>query len=236
MGYEKSKLIEEIVKIILKHAKPTRIYLYGSQVNGEVLATSDIDIAYDDKDFRNDYLIKNEINELKTLIKIDVQNISRCDDRFTNGVKSMGKVLYSATKRLRAEDGLYNFSNALNRFINVVDRKMDFKEDGFEDIYLDIIVKRFEFTYEMAWKSLRRYLSFLGIELRNPREIFKEAYSQDIIKKEDVWLDMIEQRNLSSHIYDENEISEMLNKKDKYKEAFIELKEYMSKELSSSFL
>ncbi len=137
--------------------------------------------------------------------------------------------MYSATKKLRAEDGLYNFSNALKKYTEVVDNENMYKNEGFGDIYLDLLVKRFEFTYEMSWKALKRYLDFLGIEAKNPRSVFKEAYAQQIITNQEIWLDMIEQRNLTSHIYDEFEISEILYKKDDFKNAFVELKEYLHK-------
>lgn len=220
----KNNIINEIKTIILKYAKPTRIYLYGSQANGEANKSSDIDIAYDDENFKDHYLIEDEIKNIPTLIKLDVKNIAKTEERFKNRVKSTGRVLYSSSKQLRAQDGLYNFSNALDRFVNAVDRYEEFKNEGFEDIYLDLIVKRFEFTYEMSWKSLKRYLEFLGFEPKNPRTTFKEAYSQGLIEDEDTWLEMIEQRNLTSHIYDESEIEEILNKRELYKETFLKLK------------
>lgn len=220
----KNNIINEIKTIILKYAKPTRIYLYGSQANGEATKSSDIDIAYDDENFKDHYLIDDEIKNINTLIKLDVKNIAKTEERFKNRVKSTGRVLYSSTKQLRAQDGLYNFSNALDRFVSAVDRYEEFKNEGFEDVYLDLIVKRFEFTYEMSWKALKRYLEFLGFEPKNPRATFKEAYSQGLIEDEDTWLEMIEQRNLTSHIYDESEIEEILNKRELYKETFLKLK------------
>jgi len=220
----KNNIINEIKTIILKYAKPTRIYLYGSQANGEATKSSDIDIAYDDENFKDHYLIDNDIKNISTLVKLDVKNIAKTEERFKNRVKSTGRVLYSSTKQLRAQDGLYNFSNALDRFTNAVDRYEEFKNEGFEDVYLDLIVKRFEFTYEMSWKALKRYLEFLGFEPKSPRMTFKEAYAQQLIENEDVWLDMIEQRNLTSHIYDESEIEEILAKRELYKETFKQLK------------
>jgi nucleotidyltransferase substrate binding protein (TIGR01987 family) len=231
MNANKTLLIKEIVKIILKYSNPERIYLYGSMANGEANLTSDIDIAYEDKDFKDDYLIKEEVDHLKTLLKIDIKNIAFTQDRFKNRVKSTGKVLYSATNRLRAEDGLYNLTNALDKFVNIVDRKAEFEEEGFADVYLDIVVKRFEFTYEMAWKALKRNLSFLGVEAKSPRMVFKEAFLQNLIEDEEVWLSMIEQRNLSSHIYDEFEIREILDKTESYKQAFLKLKESLVKSI-----
>ncbi len=227
----KQQLIIKVRDIILKYARPERIYLYGSQVNGEAKEGSDIDIAYDDPEFRKHYLIREEIEKIDTLIRIEVKNIAVTEERFRNRVKSTGKVLYSATKKMRAEDGLYNFSMALGRFVKAVDRKKEIIEEGFEDFYLDLIVKRFEFTFEMSWKALKRYLDFSGFTVKSPRECFREAYAARIIEDEAVWLDMIEQRNLSSHVYDEYQIMEILEKIDEYKNAFLVLKKKLEKGL-----
>ena len=228
----KKSLINLAKSIILKYAKPSRVYLYGSQISGEARVGSDIDIAYDDDDFRDNYLILDEIENIDTLIKIDVKNIAKSDIRFKNRVKSTGKVIYSATKKLRAEDGLYNFSKALERFADSVDRREEIKQSGYEDIYLDLVVKRFEFTFEMGWKALKRYLEYLGFEPKNPRATFKEGYAQEIITDETLWLSIIEQRNVSSHIYDEYEIKEILEKLELYKDAFISLKVKIEKGLN----
>ena len=227
----KREIINKVTKIILKHAKPERIYLYGSQVTGEATPTSDIDIAFDDKDFRSTYLIKEEIEKLSTLLKIDVVNIAFTEERFRKRITATGKVLYSATKQLRAEDSLLNFSKALERFASAVDRQEDFFDKGDDDIYLDLVVKRFEFTFEMSWKAIKRYLDFTGIGCMSPRGCYKEAFSQGLITEEDIWLDMIEMRNLSSHVYDEEEIKGILEKLDKYKKAFTKLKQTIESHL-----
>jgi nucleotidyltransferase substrate binding protein (TIGR01987 family) len=218
-------IINQVVKIILKNANPDRIYLYGSRVTGEAKDTSDIDIAYDDKDAKSHYKILDEVENIATLVKIDIKNIAFSENRFKNRVRSTGKVLYSASKKLRAEDGLYNFSNALKRFNEALEKRNTLKKEGFEDIILDLIVKRFEFTYEMSWKALKRYLDYNGIEAQYPRELFKEAYTLGLIENQYVWLDMIEMRNLSSHIYNEYEIEAILDKVDDYAKEFINLQE-----------
>lgn len=200
----KHDIIDQVVKIILKHAKPSRIYLYGSQANGEATKTSDIDVAYDDDNFKNNYLIQDDLEKLQTLLKIDVKNMAFAEERFKNRVKTTGRVLYSASKKLRAEDGLYNFLKAYEKFAEAVDRKNELYAKGYSDIYLDLIVKRFEFTYEMSWKAIKRYLSHVGIQALNPKACFQEAYAQGLIKDESAWLEMLESRDLSSHVYDEN--------------------------------
>lgn len=220
----RTNIINQVKEIILKHTTPNRIYVYGSQITGEAKIGSDIDIAYDAPEFKANYLIEEEVDKIDTLIKIDIKNIAKAEERFKNRVKSNGKVIYSATKELRAEDSFYNFSSALEKYESVVKRYEEFKNEGFADVYLDLIVKRFEFTYEMSWKALKRYLEFLGFDIKSPRQAFKEGYTQQILEDEKVWLDMIEQRNLSSHVYDEIEISEILDKKEIYLGAFQDLK------------
>jgi len=226
------EIIQKVVDIILKHAKPTRIYLYGSRANGEAESASDIDIAYDDDNFTDYSMIEEEVAGLKTLIKIDVKNIAHAEARFKNRVISSGRVVYSSDKKLRAEDGLWNLSKALKRFADVVDRKDDFFAEGFSDIYPDLMIKRFEFTYEMSWKALKRYLAYVGIKATNPRICFQEAYAQGVITDERIWLDMMDARNVSSHTYDENEISDILAKMPEFNSAFAELKKSLEEKLS----
>lgn len=221
---DKTQIIRQVVTIILNHAKPDRIYLYGSQASGEASALSDIDIAYDDHQ-ANHMAIKEDVENLETLIKIDVTNLAYTEQRFQHRVRSMGRVLYSASKKLRSEDGLHNFTQALSRFVDVVDKRDEFDAHGFGDIYVDTAVKRFEFTYEMRWKCLKRYLDFMGITATTPRQVFKEAYSQQLITEEQLWLDMIESRNLSSHIYNEFEMNVIVSKFTDYKQVFIQLQD-----------
>lgn len=227
----KYEIIKDAVRVILKYAKPERIYLYGSQAAGEASPTSDIDIAYEDANFKDNYLIEEEIEKTKTLTKIEVKNLASCEERFKNRVKSTGKVIFSANKELRAQDSLYNLAKALERFSNVVTRKEEFYREGYGDVYLDLVVKRFEFTYEISWKTIKRYMDFIGIDCQNPRSCFKEALVQGLITDETVWLDMIERRNLSSHIYDQDEIKEILQRLNDYVKAFEELKGHIETKL-----
>ncbi len=79
MNSNANRLIRDVKSIILKHANPERIYLYGSYANGQAGQGSDIDIAYDDKEFKDHYLIADETEKLRTLVKIDVHNIANSE-------------------------------------------------------------------------------------------------------------------------------------------------------------
>jgi nucleotidyltransferase substrate binding protein (TIGR01987 family) len=67
----------------------------------------------------------------------------------------------------------------------------------------DSAIQRFEFTFELGWKVLKRYLSVKGIEARSPRDALRGAFEQGLIDDDPAWLAMIELRNLTSHTYDE---------------------------------
>lgn len=220
------KIISAVKEIVLRHVSPLRMYLFGSRVSGEAKPESDYDFAFEapEADFRELEAIRADIEALPTLFRIDIANIANADSRFANRVRDTGLVIYSATKALRSQDGMMYFERALERFRIVVTEREQWKADGNGDIVLDVAVKRFEFTYEMAWKALKRVLDFLGIDARSPRQVFKEAFAQGLLTEEAVWLDMIEMRNLSSHVYDEHEIASIIEKLDKFLEAFDSLR------------
>ncbi len=230
---DKQTLIQQVKTLILQHARPERIWLYGSHALGTAKAESDIDIAFWDSNHPDLLAIKASVEELNSLVKVDIVELSACELRFQQRVKGQGIVLFSADKKLRAEDGLHNFSKALDKFAQIVDKQQQFTEDGYQDIYLDLLVKRFEFTFEMSWKAIKRYLEFVGLEsCYNPRSCFKEAYQQQLLDNERVWLDMIEMRNLSSHVYDEIQVSGLLLQQTDFHQSFLSLKEKLATALA----
>jgi nucleotidyltransferase substrate binding protein (TIGR01987 family) len=66
------------------------------------------------------------------------------------------------------------------------------------------IIQRFEFTLELAWKTLKDKMEFDGLLLEriSPRMVVKEAYKSKYIDDIETWLKMINDRNLLSHTYD----------------------------------
>lgn len=67
----------------------------------------------------------------------------------------------------------------------------------------DSSIKRFELTFELAWKVLQDVLKREGAIARSPRECFQGAFKLGIIQDHPNWIKMIEDRNLSIHTYDE---------------------------------
>lgn len=68
---------------------------------------------------------------------------------------------------------------------------------------IDATIQRFEFTFELAWKFLKDYFLEKGVQLNYPKEIIKEAFSVGMINNEKLWLQVLSDRNLTSHTYDE---------------------------------
>ncbi|MEO2152902.1 MAG: HI0074 family nucleotidyltransferase substrate-binding subunit [Aquificota bacterium] len=73
------------------------------------------------------------------------------------------------------------------------------------DIALDASIQRFEFTFELSWKTIKRFAKYLGFEECNsPRSCIKLAYKLGWISNQEQWLNLLEARNLTSHTYDLN--------------------------------
>lgn len=88
------------------------------------------------------------------------------------------------------------------------------------DLEIDGILHRFEFTFELAWKTMKDCLEEQGIvgKIGSPREIIKEAFSASLIDNGEVWMDMMLSRNELSHLYDEETSREIY---DNIKEIYI---------------
>ena len=79
----------------------------------------------------------------------------------------------------------------------------------------DAVLQRFEFTFELCWKTLRIHLSENeGIEVSSPKGSLKEAFRQGLIEEteEQPFVQMLQDRNLSTHIYDEIETIEIFKR------------------------
>ena len=101
------------------------------------------------------------------------------------------------------------------------------------DIVYDGVIQRFEFTFELSWKLMKMYLEYVGIsEIRSPRAIIREAYSYGLIEDGEQWIDMMIDRNKTSHLYDQEEAKLIYNKvKSTYNLLLSDLANALEKEL-----
>lgn len=100
-----------------------------------------------------------------------------------------------------------DFERALERLREVLD-----EDPSLSSAILDGTIQRFEFTYELAWKLGGDVLEYRGIEANHPRAIIKELFKVEMILEEDLWIKMMEDRNKTSHIYDETQAKDIYDK------------------------
>ena len=67
----------------------------------------------------------------------------------------------------------------------------------------DSAIQRFEFTFELFWKSLKAYAEGSGLEAYSPRDSVRTAFQLGVIQEHPDWFRMLEDRNLTSHTYNE---------------------------------
>lgn len=109
------------------------------------------------------------------------------------------------------------FKERLNDLEKAVQRLEEALQEEPTDLVIDGVLHRFEFTFELAWKTMKDYLEYQGIseKIGSPREVIKESFSAGIIESGDIWIEMMLSRNSLSHLYDEDtsrEIYEQIKK------------------------
>ncbi|TSC84193.1 MAG: nucleotidyltransferase substrate binding protein, HI0074 family [Microgenomates group bacterium Gr01-1014_16] len=73
----------------------------------------------------------------------------------------------------------------------------------------DGVIQRFEFTFELVWKTLREFCAEKGKTENNPKDIFRLCADFGLLEDPQPWFDFLKNRNLASHLYDE-EVAERI--------------------------
>lgn len=101
-------------------------------------------------------------------------------------------------KQIRFTQRFSNLKRAFFQLSKAVESSNDLS-----DLEKEGLIQRFEYTFELSWKTLKDYLETQEVEAKFPREVVKQAFYYDIIKDGDLWMEMLEKRNLMAHTYDE---------------------------------
>ncbi|WP_391207732.1 nucleotidyltransferase substrate binding protein [Psychrobacillus sp. L4] len=125
-----------------------------------------------------------------------------------------------------------NLKKALGRLEEALNENQE------NSLIVDGTIQRFEFTIEIYWKMLKRLLLSEGIEAKTPRETLKEAYQVGWLQNEQAWLQMLKDRNETSHAYDEDMARNILQNIIRYfpemKTTFQNLERQYMKELDNN--
>ncbi len=182
---------------IAKHCGASRVTLFGSRARGDCRTNSDIDIAVYGMPQKTQGQFWSDIDELNTLLKIDIVHITTgTDATLVENINRDGVILMD-----KFSDKLSKLKNALDRLNESVVEYSQTKSLSVRDG----AIQRFEFCTELAWKTLREKLLTEGIvEVNSPKSVMREAYSIGLITDEIKWVDLISDRNLTSHIYSDD--------------------------------
>ena len=82
-----------------------------------------------------------------------------------------------------------------------LDRLADVLEVPKNDIVRDASIQRFEFAFELFWKSLKTHAESQGLRVFSPRESLRAAFKLGLVEDEEAALRMLEDRNRTTHLY-----------------------------------
>lgn len=100
---------------------------------------------------------------------------------------------------VRYRQRLENYSRALA----LLNSALEGGPDVLNDLEREGVIQRFEYTVELAWKVLKDFLEFQGAQIASvtPRSVVKEAFAARLIGDGQLWIDMLDHRNMLSHRY-----------------------------------
>lgn len=109
----------------------------------------------------------------------------------------------------RLTERIENFNKAFRLFELAA---CAFRQDENNDINKLALTQGFEIVVELGWKVLKDYLAQKGVRALTPNDVIKEAFSAEIISDGQLWINMVKDRNTSSHEYNTDKMDEMLAK------------------------
>lgn len=213
------KILHQIIDSAKKYKAIQKVVLFGSRARGTHTVSSDIDLAiypFKDKEFVDFYKLFADIETIDTLYKFDIVLVDQhLDQKLIENIEKEGLLV------MQNETKISNFLNAIKRLNEAIlecgDNPTDLNRDG--------VIQRFEFTTELAWKACREFLMDLGYQdINGPKPVMKEAFAYGLVSDSEGWIHIINDRNLTSHIYKENTAKEIYERiKEKHLILFNEL-------------
>lgn len=126
---------------------------------------------------------------------------------------------------IRWEQRFSNFNKAISKLeesveyikYNFLDKEddLDSEDLGYvvDELIKEGLIQRFEYTHELAWNVMKDYAFFQGNStIGGSRDATREAFKLQIIDNADIWMDMIQSRNKTSHTYNEETANEIFSK------------------------
>ncbi|MFV0564588.1 MAG: nucleotidyltransferase substrate binding protein [Flavobacteriaceae bacterium] len=119
---------------------------------------------------------------------------------------------------IRWQQRYSNYNKALSKLeesVNYINRSFLDKKSNqvVDELIKEGLIQRFEYTHELAWNVMRDYAFYQGNSaIGGSRDATREAFKINLIKNGEVWMDMIQSRNKTSHTYNEQTANEIFEK------------------------
>ncbi len=104
------------------------------------------------------------------------------------------------------------YEQVLSDFGQALSRLSESASIAKSELEIDGVIQRFEFTFELSWKTMRKFLEMQGLICNSPRGCLKEAFQAELIQNEAVWLQMLADRNASTHLYNQETSREIFSR------------------------
>lgn len=109
----------------------------------------------------------------------------------------------------RWDERISDYKNALERLKEAIEESKVIDSSTIKDG----VIQRFEFTLELSWKVMKYFLNSEGLtEAKAPRSTIRTGFNNEIIEDAKLWIDMIEDRNLTTHTYSQSTSDEIYGK------------------------
>ena len=219
-----TELQNQIIELA-KRYRVQKLVLFGSRARGDFRPASDIDLAVYGLDPRNDLAFSADLDELPTLLKLDMVPIRAGTDAALIAEIEKDGVVWME----RALHKIQQFSQALDR----LQEALSDSASSNSTVMRDGVIQRFEFTAELAWKSCREILLDEGfVNIDSPKAVMRQALASGLIADGDGWFSLLQARNITSHMYSEDQAAAIYQSiRQTYLPLFLSLKAEMAHHL-----
>jgi nucleotidyltransferase substrate binding protein (TIGR01987 family) len=123
------------------------------------------------------------------------------------------------------------FANFQSALAQLKDGVLVFNERGLSLLEKQGLIQAFEFTHELAWNVLKDYFEYQGnFNIKGSRDASREGFRYALVNDGNLWMQMIETRNLTSHIYDKQTAEDIVQTiVQSYLSEFLEFEKIMLK-------
>lgn len=192
-----------------KQSSIEEIWLYGSRARGDFSERSDMDLAIlCPSATPEEWMMIEEILEsADTLLKIDAVGFDTLglSDRLRENIQKFKKILYKKGSSKMEKEFWKDYFETLGQAIQRLTEILNHPDLKKTDYLQDAAIQRFEFCIELYWKVLKKFLAYEEVEATTPRDVLQKAYQFHLIDDEKMWLQMLHDRNKTSHVYKQEE-------------------------------